>query len=173
MLQCVGGWSYHYYISHWIWYVHFPSCINTTLPRCNLKYFPDVAVQGDINNEVGSGCLQRMQVGDENQCWSGLTCLYGYLKNPLSSFSLWPRAPLQLAILAVALQTRHAVNWRLPIIWYSYINHVKIAWSHKNEILRYVTTPKKYQFCLCIHICAGMHHYGRVVWCCTAASMGN
>ena len=26
-----------------------------------------VPVQGDMNNEVGSGCVQRMWAGDENQ----------------------------------------------------------------------------------------------------------
>ena len=34
----------------------------------SLKYFPEIPVQGDMNNEVRSRCLQRMLVGDENQC---------------------------------------------------------------------------------------------------------
>ena len=44
--------------------------IITELPACvknNFKYFPDVPVKGDMNKDVGSGCLQRMQAGDENQ----------------------------------------------------------------------------------------------------------
>jgi len=70
VLWDAGG---HYnYITHLLVHI-LPGSVKTiiaTFPGCvknNSKYFQDVPVQGDMNNEVGSGCVQRMWAGDENQ----------------------------------------------------------------------------------------------------------
>lgn len=63
--------------------LHFSSVkiIITTLPN---KYFVDIPVQVDMNNEAGSRCFHRMWVGDENQriIWSGLRNITSTLFRP-------------------------------------------------------------------------------------------